>query len=158
MHLLKWVCFDSYSLQSVKNCWNCTFHMIEHPCERYVKYALCVCVCVGVWVCTCVCLPAVDLEGRRGYFLYFFFFLSRLHVSPRNVYRKQTRFLRLAREPSYCCLPSVADWWRRGAWSRSERQETSVPGSQIFTSSCDWRTGTLKRWGDVCLDWHIKCV
>lgn len=59
----------------------------------------------------CVCQP--DWEGGEVVFL-FFFLLSSLHVSLRNVYRKQTCFLGFARKPSCCCLLFMADWWGRG--------------------------------------------
>lgn len=102
-----------------------------------------------VYVCVCA---SSRLRGWRGCFP-FFFFLSSLHVSQRNVYRKQTCFHGCARRPSYCCLLFMADWWGRGLGLEEKDRKHQCQVPEFIQAA---QMPRLVCWGYVCLG--LNCM
>lgn len=143
--------------------WSCdAFPSVDHPCEHYVKY-------VPVFV------PKQAMMKRMETFLFFLSssLLSRLHLSVRNVYRKQTCFLAFTGEASYCCLCFAADGWGSDGcqgvgwwWARSptERKEALLTSSWArlkvhvpkINLSCFYAPYT-NVWVKICKDW-LRCT
>lgn len=121
--------FDLCSVKSIKNLTETLVVSIWLSIHVNTMWSMC---------CMCVCVPAVNWEGKEVVFFFFFPYQAFMSLWGMFIERRPVSLVFPESPHIVVCFSWLIDG-ERGAGSRTERQETSVPGS----NSGDW---CAKRW------------